>query len=117
MDFVIACETLLQCLQATIALAVGEEACLFEHRDLHWGNILLRRTGTPSVAARLRGAPISAAAAGMEVTLIDFTLSRLDSEGGATAFCDLEQDPALFLGPKGDCQVSLLEQAKTTIHT
>lgn len=42
----------------------------------------------------------------MEVTLIDFTLSRLTSSGGATHSCDLEADPALFAGRKGDCQAS-----------
>ncbi len=44
------------------------------------------------------------AAAGVAVTLIDFTLSRLVTPDGATAFCDLEADPELFAGPKGDCQ-------------
>ena len=42
---------------------------------------------------------------GVEVTLIDFTLSRLTLPSGVVAFCDLGADPALFLGPKNDCQV------------
>lgn len=45
--------------------------------------------------------------AGVEVTLIDFTLSRLRTADGAGAFCDLSADPALFKGKRGDCQVSL----------
>ena len=45
---------------------------------------------------------------GVEVTLIDFTLSRLTSGGGATHSCDLEADPALFAGRKGDCQASCI---------
>ena len=38
-------------LQVTTAAAVAEEACRFEHRDLHWGNVLLRG------AARTRREP------------------------------------------------------------
>ncbi len=45
--------------------------------------------------------------AGVEVTLIDFTLSRLRTADGAGAFCDLSADPALFKGKRGDCQVSI----------
>ena len=42
----------------------------------------------------------------MQIALIDFTLSRLCTIDGAGAYCDLEADPELFQGPKGDCQVS-----------
>ena len=42
---------------------------------------------------------------GLLVTLIDFTLSRLQTGLGDVAFSDLESDPDLFRGPKGDCQV------------
>jgi len=51
-----------------------------------------------------RGVEVEVAAEGVGVTLIDFTLSRLVTPDGATAFCDLEADPELFAGPKGDCQ-------------
>ena len=37
-----------------MALAVAEEACGFEHRDLHWGNLLLQRGAPPQAACRLR---------------------------------------------------------------
>ena len=51
-----------------------------------------------------RGVGISAAGAGVRVTLIDFTLSRLATLDGGGAYCDLAADPQLFRGPKGDCQ-------------
>ena len=52
-----------------------------------------------------RGVDVEVAAKGVEVTLIDFTLSRLRTPAGHVQFCDLADDPALFQGPKGDCQV------------
>lgn len=52
-----------------------------------------------------RGHTIEAATAGVTVTLIDFTLSRLTAVTGDVAFCNLAADPELFQGPKGDAQV------------
>jgi len=68
-------------LQAALTVAVGEEACQFEHRDLHWGNLLIRRTptggksseegdgenGQAVVQARLRGVDLQAATQGVTV--------------------------------------------------
>ena len=150
-----------------MGLAVAEAACGFEHRDLHWGNVLLSRdplatrktcrlrcgalcrhcacdggaclTASPAgfspsssvlhafdsnfrlsvyrmllrIPAALSPTPtlrpdsgvdISLETAGLAVTLIDFTLSRLETDAGAVAFCDLSADPDLFKGPKNDCQ-------------
>ena len=91
--------------QVTMTLAVAEEACEFEHRDLHWGNLLISRDGTESIPYRLRDVDITVESAGVRVTLIDFTLSRLCTPEGEVAFCDLAADPELFNGPKGDAQV------------
>ena len=47
------------------------------------------------------------------MSIIDFTLSRLDGGTGggdededesAAVFCDLNADPELFAGPEGHCQ-------------
>lgn len=91
-------------LQVALSLAVAEEAVGFEHRDLHWGNVLIKPCKAPRAEYRLRGAAISAATGGVAATLIDFTASRLVTMAGDLAFCDLAGDPELFQGPKGDCQ-------------
>ena len=95
-------------LQVTVALAVAEEAMRFEHRDLHWGNVLLSRANVRADerrTARINGVDITYPLHGLEVNVIDFTLSRLDLDSrGDVAFCDLGQDPELFEGPSGHCQ-------------
>ena len=51
-----------------------------------------------------RGVQLQVQTQGVEVVLIDFTLSRLTSCQGTSHSCDLEADPAIFAGRKGDCQ-------------
>ena len=64
---------------------------------------------TVSSAPSRRGCDVKAQAAGVTVTLIDFTLSRLVAASGEAVFCDLAADPALFKGPKGNVQVCARE--------
>jgi serine/threonine-protein kinase haspin len=102
-----AAEATAMLLQVTVALAVAEEAMKFEHRDLHWGNVLLQRCGVDETRrARLNGVELTYPTNGLAVNIIDFTLSRLDMGDGKedVAFCDLEADPELFEGPAGHCQ-------------
>jgi serine/threonine-protein kinase haspin len=109
-------------LQVTIALAVAEEACRFEHRDLHWGNVLVRRRGAEDAArARLNGVELEYPTRGVEVRVIDFTLSRVDGACSETStpneeptpiYCDLNCDPGLFLGPEGHCQSDTYREMK-----
>lgn len=40
-------------LQVAMTLAVAEQACEFEHRDLHWGNVLLSRSKDARQAAAI----------------------------------------------------------------
>jgi serine/threonine-protein kinase haspin len=87
-----------------LALAVAEDCLAFEHRDLHWGNVMLRPTTAPHVAAALRGSSLRVASEGIEVTLIDFTASRLQTPSCGVAFCNLEAEEGLFDGPKGKPQ-------------
>jgi hypothetical protein len=54
----------------------------------------------------LRGVPVHIHnTGGVRVALIDFTLSRLDTAAGSVAFYNLADDPGLFEGPQGYCQV------------
>lgn len=45
-------------MQTALSLAVAEEACEFEHRDLHWGNLLVRRDSNKATACKLRYATL-----------------------------------------------------------
>ncbi|KAI8931357.1 hypothetical protein NX059_011695 [Plenodomus lindquistii] len=104
------------------AVGKGEEGVQFEHRDLHLGNICVRREGdeggdlmetkvTEPLKKKMRFS-------GLEATVIDYTLSRADissragegtpsrrktDEGAGdsapdVAYLDLNADPALFQG-------------------
>lgn len=63
--------------QTALGLAVAENALEFEHRDLHWGNVLICKTGDQFVESTLQGEKKLVPSQGVRVSLIDFTLSRL----------------------------------------
>ncbi|XP_039028600.1 serine/threonine-protein kinase haspin homolog, partial [Hibiscus syriacus] len=98
--------------QVTAALAVAEAAYEFEHRDLHWGNILLSRKDSVTMKFMLEGKQISFRTYGISVSIIDFTLSRLNTGEKKILFLDLSQDPYLFKGPKGDKQSETYRKMK-----
>ena len=108
-------------LNTALALAVAEEALRFEHRDLHWGNVLLSRVppgegGDGFVRHTLRGVRVACASEGLRVTLIDFTLSRMQPKGCARAtMCDLEADPDMFEGPRGECQFDTYRRMRKAV--
>ncbi|XP_076646653.1 haspin isoform X2 [Halictus rubicundus] len=81
--------------QAALALAVAEEAVEFEHRDLHWGNILISPTTESHVHYKLGKTKIQFVSKGVKVSIIDFTLSRVTYQG-CSVFNDLASDPSLF---------------------
>ncbi|KAF0906954.1 hypothetical protein E2562_013328 [Oryza meyeriana var. granulata] len=112
LDYNEACSLLVQ---VTASLAVAESACEFEHRDLHWGNILLDRDETQNknhtMSFTLQGKKMCTRTFGLEVSIIDFTLSRINT-GDAILFLDLSVDPALFDGPKGDKQAETYRKMK-----
>jgi len=63
--------------QVAVSLAVAEKALSFEHRDLHWGNVLIAPTKKKRIEYVLDDRIVSVETEGIKVAVIDFTLSRL----------------------------------------
>ena len=99
--------------QAALALAVAEKAVEFEHRDLHWGNILISPTSESHVHYKLGQQKIVLASKGVKVSIIDFTLSRVRYQG-CSVFNDLASDPALFTA-QGEYQFEIYRLMKDKI--
>ncbi|KAM4603370.1 serine/threonine-protein kinase haspin [Polymixia lowei] len=91
--------------QITAALAVAEQELCFEHRDLHWGNVLVKTTKTKKGSFLLNGTNHSLDTKGVLVHIIDYSLSRLEIDG-LTVSCDISQDEELFMG-QGDYQFDI----------
>ncbi|XP_023243936.1 serine/threonine-protein kinase haspin-like [Centruroides sculpturatus] len=96
--------------QVACALAVAEEAIEFEHRDLHWGNILIAPTIQTTIDYVLRDDRFTMTTSGILVTIIDFTLSYLRKDG-CTIFTNLADDDSLFTG-EGDYQFDIYRLMK-----
>ncbi|KAM9819077.1 uncharacterized protein haspin [Syngnathus typhle] len=91
--------------QVTAALAVAEQELHFEHRDLHWGNVLVKTTKEKTGSFLFNGAPHSLETKGVFVRIIDYSLSRLEIDG-LTVSCDISNDEELFMG-QGDYQFDI----------
>ncbi|KAI4457416.1 interleukin-1 receptor-associated kinase [Holotrichia oblita] len=93
--------------QIACALAVGESQLQFEHRDLHWGNILVSNTddNNNTTTFTLDGKEITLDTYGIQVAIIDFTLSRINL-GGDCIYNNLALDPDQFTAT-GDYQFEL----------
>lgn len=73
-----------------------------QHRDLHESNICVSTIGTAT--PRSPGSPPKYGNAGLEVTLIDYGLSRATLEDGRTLYFPLENDLGIFQGTNGHPQ-------------
>ncbi|CAH1173743.1 unnamed protein product [Phaedon cochleariae] len=92
--------------QVAFGLAVAEEELRFEHRDLHWGNVLLNTVDrNDTVEFSLDGEKYRFPSKGVQATIIDFTLSRIEYDG-VVIFNDLGTDPDLFTA-EGDYQFQI----------
>lgn len=94
-------------------LARGEQTCEFEHRDLHWGNILIDKSDEDEILEKLLDnlnledggkELMDGGWGGVKVTLIDYTLSRakVDDLVGQIAHYGFE-DETLFEGKRILC--------------
>ncbi|XP_057630457.1 serine/threonine-protein kinase haspin [Chionomys nivalis] len=91
--------------QVTASLAVAEASLHFEHRDLHWGNVLLKKTNLKELHYTLNGKTSTIPTHGLQVNIIDYTLSRLERDG-IVVFCDISSEEDLFTG-EGDYQFEI----------
>ncbi|KAI1643838.1 uncharacterized protein F4817DRAFT_348456 [Daldinia loculata] len=83
----------------TIALARAEAHIEFEHRDLHEGNLCIRRIIEPVPTAD-RGRSSCFGFSGLDVTILDYGLSRAhadyENEDSLPIAYDLERDLSIF---------------------
>lgn len=87
------------------SLAIAESEFQFEHRDLHWGNILITPCSESSLTFYLNGKPTEVRTHGIKATIIDYTLSRIVYKN-CCLFQDLATDPELFEA-SGDYQYEI----------
>jgi serine/threonine-protein kinase haspin len=85
-------------MQTTLALAVAESCLEFEHRDLHWGNLLVKKVpDSTSQVFCLRGQNWNVRSPGIKICLIDFTLSRLLGCNGTVKCSNLATEDMSWL--------------------
>ncbi|KAI1102652.1 hypothetical protein F4804DRAFT_312334 [Jackrogersella minutella] len=82
-----------------IALARAEAHIEFEHRDLHEGNLCIRKTGEP-IPIEDRDRSSRFGFSGLEITILDYGLSRAHAdhqlENSQPIAYDLERDLSIF---------------------
>ncbi|KAK7207033.1 hypothetical protein BZA70DRAFT_234522 [Myxozyma melibiosi] len=90
------------------SIAKAEQAVEFEHRDLHWGNIVLDRKKS-EVSDMIEKLSLQDTkevyAVNIQVTIIDYTLSRARCGDEGVVFSSMD-DPALYNG-RGDYQFDI----------
>lgn len=99
-------------LQIAFAIAIAEIELQFEHRDLHWGNILISRVPPyEKIIFKLGGKEVKIGSYGIKATIIDYTMSRLTTHG-LDIYTDLAQDCGIFNG-SGDYQYEIYQLMKS----
>lgn len=93
-----------------LSLAIAESKFEFEHRDLHWGNILISSTTEKTFKFALNGKTVELNSKGVKATIIDYTLSRITYDN-CCLYQDLAADPELFEAD-GDYQFEIYRLMK-----
>jgi hypothetical protein len=91
----------------------AEKVLAFEHRDLHWGNVLLKPCDAQEQSYQHGGDTFTVQTHGVHASIIDFTLSRLE-RGGKVFFFDLETDECYFDG-EGDMQFDCYRSMRKSV--
>ncbi|KAG5358662.1 Serine/threonine-protein kinase haspin-like protein hrk1 [Yarrowia sp. B02] len=117
------------------SIAEAESKFQFEHRDMHWGNIVIQRTARPDIEEKLANMSLDDLdnavfddeddfiAPNLKVTLIDYTLSRarvparygIDDGAVSTVFTGLDH-PDFFRG-RGDYQFDIYRFMRVLINS
>ncbi|KAJ1821084.1 hypothetical protein LPJ56_003310 [Coemansia sp. RSA 2599] len=120
--------------QLALSMALAERNNRFEHRDLHWGNIMVTRSNSqltflyqlPPSETRQKSTLLSIPSYKVRCTIIDYTLSRLHVDNDANdavgtkpanydptnnVFYVALKDEALFCG-EGDIQYDVYRQMR-----
>ncbi|TCD69245.1 hypothetical protein EIP91_008348 [Steccherinum ochraceum] len=100
--------------QVTRALSEAEELVRFEHRDLHWGQILVKTVTAQTQPKLPKGerVPMDHLSSGVKATVIDLGLARMDADDGpqrTTRWTPFE--PEIFEG-EGDYQFDVYRMMK-----
>ncbi|KPM35768.1 hypothetical protein AK830_g10804 [Neonectria ditissima] len=80
-----------------IALARAEDIAMFEHRDLHEGNLCIKQRRTPTEMGPISNGVFGFS--GLDITILDYGLSRaedLSIDDAVPVAFDLEKDLGLF---------------------
>ena len=96
--------------QIVASLAAAEKLYQFEHRDLHWGNVLIMDTNKKTIDFVIEGEEYSFDSHGVLVSIIDFTLSRIQGDE-FVVYTDLCKERDLFKG-QGDIQFNVYRDMK-----
>ncbi|PMD52536.1 uncharacterized protein K444DRAFT_543262 [Hyaloscypha bicolor E] len=83
-------------LGVVIALSRAEATHEFEHRDLHNSNICVIQKGNFASINPNNHGNLKFGFSGLEITIIDYGLSRAKLSSGEIVFNNLETDPGLF---------------------